>query len=380
MTDSRSEQSERGSTPVATIILTVAGVVVALAGMKAMASILAPTFLTLFLVITFRPVSVALQRRRGPRIVTMLLTMVIIYGVLIVLGLTIYLSITKFASTLLAQPEKFQDLVTDATNALHSLGVTSLDTSTLTDLVSPARIASLATSLVSASAAVASVLALIVALVFFMAVDADSFSRRLDLVVRFRPATAAAFLDLGRTTRSYYIVAASFGAVVAVVDWILLLLVGVPDAWLWALLAFVTNFVPNVGFILGLIPPAVLALVTIDWQAALIIVIAYCLINVVIQVMIQPMVVGDRVQLNSTLTFLALIVWTFVLGWLGAILAIPMTLLVRALFVDSYPKLRWVRDLFGGGEGGPKRGRGGARPVTKPAEAHESTAASETTA
>src|SRR5438309_3109571 len=175
MADTGSEQTESRSAPVSTVVLTVAGAVVALAGMKATASILAPTFLTLFLVITFRPVSVALERRRVPRILTMLLTMVIIYGVLIVLGLTIYLSITRFASTLLAQPERFDTVVTDATNVLRSLGVTSLDASTLTDLVSPARIASVATSLVSASAAVASELALIVALVFFLAVDAGTF-------------------------------------------------------------------------------------------------------------------------------------------------------------------------------------------------------------
>ncbi len=71
----------------------------------------------------------------------------------------------------------------------------------------------------------------------------------------------------------------------------------------------------------------------------------------IIQVLIQPRVVGDTVQLNTTLTFLALIVWTFVLGGLGAILAIPMTLLVRALFVDSRAELRWIRVLFSSADG-----------------------------
>ena len=157
-------------------------------------------------------------------------------------------------------------------------------------------------------------------------------------------------------------VAAAFGAIVAVVDWILLIIVGVPNAWLWALLAFVTNFIPNIGFILGVIQPAILALLTIDWRAALIIVIGYSVINVIIQVLIQPKVVGDRVELNTTLTFLALVVWTFILGGLGAILAIPMTLLVRALFIDSRPQLRWIRVLFSSGDG-PK-----PRIVPKPEE------------
>ena len=81
----------------------------------------------------------------------------------------------------------------------------------------------------------------------------------------------------------------------------------------------------------------------------MIIAVGYSVLNVVVQTLIQPKVVGDRVQLNTTLTFLALIIWTFLLGGLGAILAIPMTLLIRALFVDSQPQHRWVRALFSSG-------------------------------
>jgi predicted PurR-regulated permease PerM len=341
----------RPNVPMSMAVLTIAGAVVALAGIKATAGILAPTLLPLFLVITFRPLSAALERRGVPPWVTMIINLLLIYGVLIFLGLSIYLSITRFATTLLAQPEKFNDLIASATQLLAQVGITNVNTSQLASLFSPSRIASLATSLVNASAAVAGMLGLIFALTFFMAMDASNFSGRLSLVTRFRPDTATALVNLGKSTRSYFAVAAIFGGIVAVVDWILLAIVGVPDAWLWAILAFVTNFVPNIGFLIGVIPPAVLALVTMGWQSALIVFAGYCVINVVIQVLIQPRVVGDTVQLNTTLTFLALIIWTFILGGLGAILAIPMTLLVRALFIDSRPELRWVRVLFSSADG-----------------------------
>ena len=228
-------------------------------------------------------------------------------------------------------------MISQATQLLSDLGIEQVDTSTISSIFSPGRIASVAGSLVNASAAVAGMLGLIFAVTFFMAMDADNFSGRLASITRLRPHTASAMLNLGKSTRSYFAVAAIFGAIVAVVDWILLAIVGVPDAWLWAILAFVTNFVPNIGFLIGVIPPAILAFVTLGWQSALIVFAGYCVINVIIQVLIQPRVVGDTVQLNTTLTFMALIVWTFVLGGLGAILAIPMTLLVRALFVDSRP-------------------------------------------
>ena len=337
--------------PVSMAVITIAAVAIALAGMKQMSGILAPTLLALFMVILFRPVAVYLERRGVPKALTMILTLVLVYGVLLGMGLAVYLSITQFATTLINNPDKFNDLLTSATALLQDLGIQSPDISSVTSLVSPSRIASVATSLVSASAAVAGALALIFALAFFMAMDAVNFSDRLRLVTRFRPDMSKALVNLGKSTRSYFAVAAIFGGIVAVVDWILLTIVGVPDAWLWAILAFVTNFIPNIGFLIGVIPPAILALLTIDWQAALVVFLGYCVINVIIQVLIQPRVVGDTVQLNTTLTFLALIVWTFVLGGLGAILAIPMTLLVRALFVDSRAELRWIRVLFSSADG-----------------------------
>ena len=88
--------------------------------------------------------------------------------------------------------------------------------------------------------------------------------------------------------RRYYVVNATFGAIVAVLDGLLLWALGIPIPIVWAILAFVTNFVPNIGFVLGLIPPAVLALVVGGWPLALVVVLAYSVINVTLQVLIQP--------------------------------------------------------------------------------------------
>ncbi len=361
------ETHARGSgvrpVPVSTVLLTLAAVVVALAGMRATAAILAPVLLALFLMICFRPLGAWLERHRVPKGVVILVNVLVIYGVLAVLGLWLYLSVARFASTVGQNASKLTDFWNWAVGILQFLGIQTNDIRALVDLVSPSRIASVAQSLLQASASVTTALAFIAALVFFMALDAASFSRRLRVSVRYRPAMATALTDFGHATRGYFWVAAVFGAAVAVVDWALLLVLDVPDAWLWALLAFVTNFIPNIGFLLGLVPPAIIAVLVHDWQAGLIVVVGYSVINTVVQTLIQPKVVGDRVQLNTTLTFLALIVWTFVLGGLGAILAIPMTLLVRALLIDSRPQLRWIRNLFSSGEPDPDEDEG---PATAP--------------
>jgi predicted PurR-regulated permease PerM len=67
----------------------------------------------------------------------------------------------------------------------------------------------------------------------------------------------------------------------------------------------------------------------------------------VIQSVIQPKVVGDAVGLSATLSFLSLVFWAWVLGALGALLAIPLSLLVKALLVDVDPRARWLNPLIG---------------------------------
>jgi predicted PurR-regulated permease PerM len=72
----------------------------------------------------------------------------------------------------------------------------------------------------------------------------------------------------------------------------------------------------------------------------------YGALNFVLQSLVQPQFVGDAVGLSPTVTFLALVFWAWLLGPLGAILAIPATLLAKALLVDNDPRARWADALI----------------------------------
>jgi predicted PurR-regulated permease PerM len=140
--------------------------------------------------------------------------------------------------------------------------------------------------------------------------------------------------------------------IVAVIDGAALYLIGVPGAFVWAVLAFVTNFIPNIGFVIGLIPPLILGFVTGGWQLALAVVVIYSLVNVTLQVMVQPRFVSDAVNITLTLSFVSVVFWTFIIGPLGAILAVPMTLLTRALLLQKNSSNAFFFWLSG--ETGPK--------------------------
>ena len=148
---------------------------------------------------------------------------------------------------------------------------------------------------------------------------------------------------------------------------------GIPAAGLWALLAFVTNYIPNIGFIIGLIPPALLGLLTGGPSLMITVIVVYCVLNFIIQSVLQPKFVGDAVGLTTTMSFLSLIVWAFLLGPLGAILAIPASLLVKAIMVDVDPEAKWLQLFLGDEpiltkkEKKPKKGKQPDQPAAEPA-------------
>jgi predicted PurR-regulated permease PerM len=193
----------------------------------------------------------------------------------------------------------------------------------------------------------ASTLFFVLALMFFMGLDAAGFPGRIAAITAARPNVAEALVSFARGTRRYLVVSSIFGLICSVLDAIALEVLSVPLPLLWAVLAFITNYIPNIGFFVGLVPPALLALLDGGPREMALTIVAYMLINVVIQTVIQPKFVGDVVGLSVTVTFLATAFWAWALGPLGALLAIPMTLLTKALLIDVDPGTRWIDVLIG---------------------------------
>jgi len=186
-------------------------------------------------------------------------------------------------------------------------------------------------------------------IVLFMGLDATHFSRRIAGVGGKRKAIVGALVGFVHGTRTYLVVCTIFRLIVAAIDTTFLWIAGVPLAVLWGLFAFVTNYIPNVGFLIGLVPPALLALLEGGPQLMIAVIVAYSVINFVIQSVIQPKFVGDAVNLSLTLTVLSLLFWSFAIGPLGAILALPLTLLAKALLRDVDPDTRRISGLLASG-------------------------------
>jgi predicted PurR-regulated permease PerM len=130
-------------------------------------------------------------------------------------------------------------------------------------------------------------------------------------------------------------------------NWIALLLLQVPGALLWGMLSFICSFIPNIGYFIAIVPPLFFGFLTGGWPTVIGVVVIYGVVNSVIQSIIQPRYVGNAVSLSQTLTFVSVLFWAVVLGPFGAILAVPLTLLVRTILLDSDPSMAWWRPITG---------------------------------
>jgi AI-2 transport protein TqsA len=328
------------------ILLGVAAALVVALGMRQFSNILGPVFLALVLSIAVHPVRRLAARYHLPAWLGMILSLITVY--LIVFGLFAILVIAgiQFASLLQSYGPQFQAFLQDASQALQSVGVSQEKLQDFVNDLSPSRLVGVASSLLGGLAGVLSDAFFLIVLLFFTVVDAGDFASKLKRDPVHGKRLADVFDRFARGSRQYLAVATVFGAIVAFCDLIALWILDIQYAWLWALLAFITNYIPNIGFIIGLVPPTIIALLDKDVLTAIIVVAVYCVLNFVIQTIIQPRVVGVTVGLSATLSFLSLIVWATILGASGAFLAIPLSLLVKALLVDVDPEQIWVSPLL----------------------------------
>jgi AI-2 transport protein TqsA len=113
------------------------------------------------------------------------------------------------------------------------------------------------------------------------------------------------------------------------------------------------------------VPPALLGLLTGGPQLMVIVIVVYCVLNFIVQSIIQPRFIGDAVGLSVTVTFVVLFFWSWLLGPLGAILAIPLTLLAKALLVDIDPQAKWADALLRASAREPDPAAEGDQPAPK---------------
>ncbi len=329
-----------------TVMLGVIGAVVLAAGVRAAAEIVAPAMLALVLTIAVLPIGAWARRHGWPGWLGTLTALVAAYAILLVLLVGTIVCLIKLVDLLPQYANDAKGITDQVQEALSGLGIGTDTTQNVLNNVDPSKVVDMLGGLLSGTLGAVGDLFFLVTVMFFFVVAAPGFRPRMAWLSLTKPQLSASLAKFVNGTQRYLVVTAIFGAIVGVLDAGALWLIGVPLPLVWGFFSFITNFIPNIGFVIGIIPPALLALLDSGWEGMVLVLVVYSLLNVTIQTFIQPRFVGNSVGLSAELTFLSLVVWTFLLGPLGALLAVPMTLLLRAFFIDADPRAAWAAPLI----------------------------------
>ncbi|MGF0227171.1 AI-2E family transporter [Dietzia natronolimnaea] len=322
-------------------VVSLAAAFVVLWGISQHANMVMPAFLALNLVIAAQPLQRLLERTGLPRWGGMIIVLLVLYLLLAALVGMLVWALWIAAEEIPRYQDKFVELYEQTIEFLGRFGVSEDQVSSSLAGVDPGTVIGTVQNVAGQLSSAGGQLTVLVIALTFLVFDVPGITRRRAVIARQRPRLADALSSFTDGVKSYWIVSTIFGLIVAVIDVIALMIIGVPLALVWGVLAFVTNYIPNIGFVLGLVPPALFALLTGGPVDAIWVVVIYSVVNLVIQSFIQPKFTGDAVGLTPTVTFLSLVFWASVAGALGAILAVPLTLAVKAFLVDADPRMTW---------------------------------------
>ncbi len=339
---------ERGS--IARLLVTIAAGFIIFWGIRSTSFILAPLLTALVIAIALQPVPMWLMKKGIPSNLALILTIVAVIAALAGIFMLVLVSLTRllallptYGVSLAAQPPR--DLQTMLQNLLPGAAP---DLTPLEQLLSTVKLSDLSgVALALANILVKAVTqGFIVLFIFGFMLSIFVASRHMTAErLGVDPTIIDRFSEFTVEVRQYVGIMTLINFVVAVGNTLLLLVLGVDFAVLWGILSFFLGYIPSVGFWLALIPPVLLAWAENGVVTALIVFVAYVLINGGVQNILQPRIMGKGLRLSPLVVFVSVIVWTALLGGLGALIAVPMTLIVQKVLAQ-FGASKWIADLM----------------------------------
>lgn len=343
MDDAQVSRSDWG--PGARFLVVLASAVVVVAGLRAGAPILLPFFLALFLSILSLPITLWLQRRGIPPALAIFLAVIVdvaVFGLIVLLASQ---SVADFQDRLPRYATRLQTIFDTWIVALQERGVPAGEYLS-GELVSANAIIDFVGGTLGRVAVFLSNTFLVVIIMVFMLAEATIFPKK------FRAVLGDEKGDMGRMAKitgevlEYLaiktLVSLATGVCIGMWAWI----VGLDFPILLGLIGFLLNYVPTIGSILAAIPAILLSLIQFGGLGSvLLVVVGYAVVNIVFGNLIEPQLLGRRLGLSTLVVILSLIFWAWAWGPVGALLAVPLTMVVK-IMLENTQDLRWVAVLL----------------------------------
>lgn len=325
--------------------LTIAAFLIIIAVVMYASSVITPILLALFITIVCAQPIRWLESKKVPSGLAVTIVLLLILGLLFGLGELIGRSVVKFSNDSAIYAQRLTILMTDLLNLLHGIGF-DMSVEKLESSISPNSVMNLSASFLGLIGNIMSNMLLIIFIVIFMLLEVNSFNLKIKAITSLTGGTVTYFKRIDQSIRQYLGLMTIISFLTAILVYIALVIIGVEYAVLWATIAFMFNFIPNIGSIMASIPAIVFAAIQLGGGGALWTTISYLAINMVIGNVVQPPLMGKGLGLSTLVVFISLIFWGYVLGTIGMFLSVPLTMVVK-IMLEQKESTRWLAIMLG---------------------------------
>jgi predicted PurR-regulated permease PerM len=321
-----------------------ASIVIILAGVKAATTIVVPFLLSIFIAMACSPIITWAKQHKLPRAIAVVLVILIIVVFGLILAGLVGQSMNEFS---LNVPKYREQLVAEFAWVISQLDTfnISVDKQQLLSYLDPGAAMNMATNLLSSLGGVLTDFLLILLIVVFMLFEAESVPKKIHIALD-DPSMKIQQIDKFLVSVKNYLAIktlVSLGTGLIIGLWLYFL--GVDHFLLWAVLAFLLNYIPNIGSIIAAVPAVLLAFVQLGTATAGLTALGFVVSNMVMGNVVEPRYMGRGLGLSTLVVFLSLIFWGWLLGTVGMLLSVPLTMIVK-IALESSPDTRWVALLL----------------------------------
>jgi len=327
------------------VLLTIAALVVIVAGMREAQEILLPFLIAVFLAVVSSPAVLWLTAKRVPRSLAVVLVVAAMVGVGTGIAALVGTSVNSFSRNIPTYKTRLQEETSALIAWLEGMGV-DLSLNVLLEYVDPGAAMGLASNVLTGLGGVFTNAFLILLTVVFILLEVSSFRGKLRVAMGDPQLVLPQFTKFADSVKGYLAIKTVVSLVLGVLVTLWVWLMGVDFPLLWGLLAFLLNYIPNIGSIIAAVPAVLLAFIQFGFGTAMIVTVGYLVLNLILGNVIEPRFMGEGLGLSTLVVFLSLIFWGWLWGTVGMLLSVPLTMTVK-IALESKKQTTWMAVLLG---------------------------------
>ena len=311
-------------------VIIIASFVIILAGVMYSESMITQILMALFIsIICAQPIS-WLQKKKVPQGIAVTIVFVGITVVVIGFGQLIGSSLSSFSENAPKYEENLQEIGIAVFQFAENKGI-NISPDEMMKLFDPSKVMKITAGFLGQLGGLMGNAFTIFFLVLFLLMELDSFPIKAKAIVKGSTASLAFLNTIGNSIRHYLSIKTMTSLLTGVLIWISLAIIGVDYAIIWALIAFLLNYIPNIGSIIAAIPAILFSIIQLGFGGVIWTIIVFAAVNLIIGNIVEPKMMGKGMGLSTFVVFVSLLFWGFILGSVGMFLSVPLTMAIKIM-------------------------------------------------